>query len=462
MKIKLITVLAALSLTFGAIAKNETKTKISLTPTPPMGWNSWDCLGLDANETQIKAVADYMAANLKKYGWEYVVIDAGWYHPIDINTAKSNTYRPVQNLDKYGRLIPDTVKYPSAKAGIGFKALADYIHAKGLKFGIHVQRGIPWNAVANNTPIKGTGYFAKEVASLTDTCKWSPIMKGVDLTKAGAQEYINSVYKQYAAWGVDFVKVDDMSYPYHKAEIEGVRKAIDNSGRAIVYSLSPGESPISEAKHLSENSNLWRVSGDFWDGWKYLKHQFELLRKWNHFDQPGRWPDADMLPIGKLRKTGGDAWIASLLGKTIAEVTDEYSRFTDTEKYTLMTLWCIFKSPLILGGYLPENDAVTTKLITNAEVIAVNQKAFHRRELRNENGLVIWVSEQPGTGAKYVAMFNLNDGKAQRISVSWKELGLNGKLKVRNIWEKKLIGKFTNEYTAEVEAHGCVLVKIGK
>jgi hypothetical protein len=151
-----------------------------------------------------------------------------------------------------------------------------------------------------------------------------------------------------------------------------------------------------------------------------------------------------------------------LLGKTIAEVTDEYSRFTDTEKYTLMTLWCIFKSPLILGGYLPENDAVTTKLITNAEVIAVNQKAIHRRELRNENGLVIWVSEQPGTGAKYVAMFNLNDGKAQEISVSWKELGLNGQLKVRNIWTKKVVGKFANEYTAQVEAHGCVLVHIGK
>jgi hypothetical protein len=462
MKTKLITVLAALSLTLGAIAKNETKTKVTLTPTPPMGWNSWDCLGLDANETQIKAVADYMAANLKKYGWEYVVIDAGWYHPKDINTAKSNTYRPVQNLDKYGRLIPDTVKYPSAKAGVGFKALADYIHNKGLKFGIHVQRGIPWNAVAYNTPIKGTGYFAKEVANLKDTCIWSPIMKGVDLTKAGAQEYINSVYEQYAAWGVDFVKVDDMSYPYHKSEIEGVRKAIDNSGRAIVYSLSPGESPISEAKHLAENSNLWRVSGDFWDGWKYLKHQFELLRKWDKFDEPGRWPDADMLPIGKLRKTGGDAWIASLLGKTITEVTDEYSRFTDTEKYTLMTLWCIFKSPLILGGYLPENDAVTTKLITNAEVIAVNQKAIHRRELRNENGLVIWVSEQPGTGAKYVAMFNLNDGKAQEISVSWKELGLNGQLKVRNLWTKKVVGKFATNYTAQVEAHGCVLVRIGK
>ena len=247
-----------------------------------------------------------------------------------------------------------------------------------------------------------------------------------------------------------------------KAEIEGVRKAIDHSKRDIVYSLSPGESPISESKHLAENSNLWRVSGDFWDGWKYLKHQFELLRKWDKFDQPGRWPDADMLPIGKLRKTGGDAWIASLLGKSIAEVTDEYSRFTDTEKYTLMTLWCVFKSPLILGGYLPENDAVTTKLITNAEVIAVNQKAIHRRELKNENGLVIWISEEPGTGAKYVAMFNLNDGNARKISVSWKELGLAGKLKVRNLWTKKTIGKFENEYSAEVEAHGCVLVRIGK
>ncbi len=462
MKIRTITVLAAFSLSIGAFANKEIKHDVLLTPTPPIGWNSWDCLGLDANETQIKAVADYMAANLKKYGWEYVVIDAGWYHPKELITSKSNTYKPIQNLDNFGRLIPDTIKYPSAKAGVGFKALADYIHAKGLKFGIHVQRGIPWNAVANNTPIKGTSYFAKDVANLTDTCKWSPIMKGVNLTKAGAQEYLNSVYEQYASWGVDFVKVDDMTYPYHKPEIEGVRKAIDHSKRAIVYSLSPGESPVAEANHLSENSNLWRVSGDFWDGWKYLKHQFELLRKWDKFDQPGRWPDADMLPIGKLRKTGVDPWVASLLGKTIAEVTDEYSRFTDTEKYTLMSLWCIFKSPLMLGGYLPENDAITTKLITHAEVIAVNQHAVNRHEIRNENGLVIWVSEQPGTGAKYVAIFNLNDGKAQEINISWKELGLNGKLKVRNLWSKEAVGKFDNEYTAQVEAHGCILIKISK
>ena len=126
----------------------------------------------------------------------------------------------------YGRLIPDTVKYPSAKAGAGFKPLADYIHSKGLKFGIHVMRGIPWNAVANNTPVKGTSYYAPGIANLDDTCAWSRIMKGIDMDKPGAQEYYNSVFELYAEWGVDFVKVDDISMPYHAAEIEGVHTAI--------------------------------------------------------------------------------------------------------------------------------------------------------------------------------------------------------------------------------------------
>jgi len=434
----------------------------SLAITPPMGWNSWDCLGLDANETHIKAVADYMAENLKKYGWEYVVIDAGWYHPKELITAESRTANPTQNIDQYGRLIPDTLKYPSAKGGVGLKALAAYVHSKGLKFGIHVMRGIPWNAVTQNTPVKGTSYFAADVADLQDTCSWSSIMKGINMEKPGAQEYYNSVYELYAEWGIDFVKVDDMSNPYHTAEIEGVHNAIENSKAPIVLSLSPGPAPVDQRAHLDKNAHMWRISGDFWDDWKWLKRQFGLCNQWDSIYTPGHWPDADMLPIGKLRKTGGDEWIASQLSSTIEKVTDEYSRFTDVEKYTLFTLYSIFRSPLMLGGYLPENDSVTYKIITNEEVIAVNQNSENNHEISNSNGIVIWTADVPGSKAKYLALFNINDGKPVKIDVSLKEIGMEGELPVRDLWAKSDLGKFAGEFSVSVVAHGCMLMKVGE
>lgn len=432
----------------------------SLATTPPMGWNSWDCLGLDANEEQIKAVADYMALNLKKYGWEYIVIDAGWYHPKELITAAAHTPNPTQNMDAFGRLIPDTLKYPSAKGGLGFKPLADYIHSKGLKFGIHVMRGIPWNAEANATPIKGTSFFADKVANLLDTCPWSPIMKGVNMEKPGAQDYYNSVYQLYAAWGVDFVKVDDMSFPYHKAEIEAVHQAIINSGAPIVFSLSPGPAPVNEIAHLTANATMWRISGDFWDDWKWLKLQFGICNQWDSVHTPGHWPDADMLPIGKLRKTGGDAWIASQLGSTIEEVSDEYSRFSDNEKYTLFTLYAIFRSPLMLGGYLPENDSVTNKIITNEEVIAVNKNGSNSHEVRNKDGIIIWTSDDAVTHKKYVAIFNIKDGASAKISVPWTELGIEGEKQIRDLWAKKELGIFNKEFTASIEAHSCLLISL--
>jgi len=448
-----------------AVAGNKGKFPVdfdSLAPTPPMGWNSWDCLGLDANEAQVKAVADYMAAHLKKYGWQYVVIDAGWFHPKELTTAKSHTIDPPQNLDEFGRLIPDAGKYPSSANGVGFKALADYVHRKGLKFGIHIMRGIPWNAVAKKTPIKGTSYFAPDVANLNDVCNWSPIMKGVDMSKPGAQAYYDSVFELYAEWGVDFVKVDDMPLPAHAAEIGAVHQAILNSKAPIVFSLSSNVTPLNQKNYLAQAAHMWRISNDFWDDWKWLKLQFDICRQWDFPRTPGRWPDADMLPLGKLRKTGGDAWIASQLGSTMDKVTDEYSRFTDSEKYSLMTLWCIFKSPLMLGGYLPENDAITDKLITNDEVIAVDQQSVNNHEVRNRDGIIIWIADKPRTKAKYVAIFNLNDGRSENVNVPWSEIGLTGQLKVRDLWAKKNLGRFDGEFAAKVEPHGCVLVKVSE
>ena len=439
----------------------------SLAITPPMGWNSWGCYGLEVNEQQVRAVADYMALHLKEYGWQYIVIDFGWYLPPEFKTAMINSKDPAQNLDQYGRLMPDTIKFPSAKNGIGFKALAGYIHSKGLKIGIHMMRGIPWDAITKATPIKGTDYFAPDVANVNDTCPWSYFMRGVNIKKPGGQEYYNSVLELYASWGIDMVKVEDILNPFHLDEIEGLHNAVINVEEPIVLCLSTGASPLSQMAYMAKNAHTWRIAPDFWDDWAMLKRQFAYIAQWDSVREliplQNRWPDADMLPIGKLRKDGGDPWTATvLLHSTIEKVTDEYSRFTDTEKYTLMTLWCIFKSPLMIGGYLPENDSVTCKIITNEEVIAVNQKSENNHEIRNSNGIVIWTADVPGSNAKYVALFNTNDGKPEKITVSWKETGLDGELTVRDLWAKRDLGKFTGEFSASIEAHGCKLIKVSR
>ena len=249
-----------------------------LAPTPPMGWNSWDSYGTTIKESEVKANADFMASELKQYGWQYIVIDIQWYEP----NAHAHGYRPNAQLsmDSNGRLIPAVNRFPSAANGQGFKAVADYIHGKGLKFGIHILRGIPRQAVAANTPILGSSAHAADVADKTSLCKWNTDMYGVDMTKPGAQAYYDSIVAQYAAWGVDFIKADDMSRPYHKAEIEGLHKAIVKSGRPIVLSLSPGPAPLGEVESLRANAQMWRIEDDLWDNWKSLRAMYDRAESW--------------------------------------------------------------------------------------------------------------------------------------------------------------------------------------
>lgn len=443
----------------GNIQITSSATFNSLTPEPPMGWNSWDCLGLEANEENIKAVTDYMAANLKKYGWQYVVIDAGWYHPKELTTEHSNQKSPKQNIDRFGRLIPDTIKYPSSRRGKGFIELANYIHSKGLKFGIHMQRGIPWNAVSKNTPIKNTPYTAAQIRSFKDSCRWSPIMKYINFEKNGAQDYYNSIINLYADWGVDFLKMDDMpKAPF--PDIEAIQKAIDKCGRQIVYSLSGAQIPES-AEYLAKNANMWRISGDFWDSWAMLKAQFDICARWTNFYMSGHWADPDMLPIGKLRKTGCDKWIADTLGSSITGATDEYSRLSNAEKQTLMTLWTIFRAPLMVGGYLPENDSISLALLTNAEVLAVNKWSKNNQEISNIDGIRIWTANDTVTNDKYIALFNTNDTHV-KIRLLWTKIGLNGTFLVRDLWTKNDIGYFAEKYVTSIGGHACQLIRLKK
>ena len=362
--------------------------------TPPMGWNSWDAFATTVTEDQAKAQADYMAANLKKYGWQYVVVDIQWYEP----NADSFNYRAGARLtmDQWSRLQPATNKFPSAAGGKGFKPLADYVHSLGLKFGIHMMRGISRQAVEQNTPIKGTTFRAADVADTNSTCPWNPDMYGVDMSKPGAQAYYDSIFAQAAAWGLDFVKVDDLSHPYHLAEIEAIRKAIDKTGRPIVFSTSPGATPLEMGPHIMRNANMWRVCDDFWDDWSALFAEFKLMDEWTAYRGPGHFPDADMLPLGAVRQVPGYQG-------------GPWTRFTKDEQVTMMTLWAMARSPLMMGGDLTKNDAWTLSLLTNTEMLAVNQKSSNNHQLFNRDGFIGWIADVPGSQDKYLGLFNTRD-----------------------------------------------------
>ncbi|MGO8817735.1 MAG: glycoside hydrolase family 27 protein, partial [Terriglobia bacterium] len=369
----------------------------TLAPAPPMGWNSWDAYGTTVREEEVKANADYMAKYLAKYGWQYIVVDIEWYTP----RPKTHGYIPDPSnvtLDNFGRLVPAIGRFPSAAGGSGFTHLADYVHSKGLKFGIHIMRGIPREAVARKLPILGTSFTAADVADTANVCPWTGMvdMYGVNTKHPGGQAYYDSIVKLYAQWGVDYIKADDMSAPVQMAEIAALHQAILHSGRPIVLSLSPGPAPLAQAAFFAENANLWRISGDFWDAWPALRENFDLLNNWSRYVKPGNWPDADMLPLGRIGIRG--------------EVgNDRRTRFTPDEQRTHITLWCIARSPLMFGGDLPSNDPTTLALITNEEVLAANQKGTASHQLFSLGDGIAWISTAPDGVSKYLAVFNVGD-----------------------------------------------------
>ena len=388
----LILVLISMGLTIKAQTGNELKFQ-TWALTPPMGWNSWDCFGPSVKETEVKANADYMAANLKQYGWEYIVVDIRWY----VDNQTTGTYNSYANstfiYDEYGRYMPSPARFPSAANGNGFKPLADYVHNLGLKFGIHIMRGVPKIAVTKKMPIKGSTKTAADIYTTSDQCTWLQDNYTVVAAKEGAQEYYNSIFELYASWGVDFVKIDDLSRPYHQDEIELIRNAIDKTGRPIVLSMSPGETPVEKYQHVKTHANMWRTVDDFWDNWSQLNYQFTVCNKWSPYIAPGTWPDADMLPLGHIAIRGERG-------------ADRQTNFTEDEQYTLMTLWSIFKSPLMFGGNLPDNNDFTKSLITNDEVLDMHHSSVNNRQWYNHDDQIAWTADDPKTGDKFVALFN--------------------------------------------------------
>ncbi len=427
--------------------------------TPPMGWNSYNSFGSNVWEPEMRANADFMALHLKQVGWQYVVVDFCWFYPQHIKSTVSNppqfrlkdgAYVPWLAMDEYGRLLPDQNKFPSAHDGNGFKALADYVHSKGLKFGIHIMRGIPRQAVWAKTPIKGApGIDASMIADTTSTCNWLNSMYGVDMTKPGAQEYYNSLFELYASWGVDFVKADDISgsgkTPYYAKEVEAIRKAIDNCGRPMVLSLSL-YMKLPEKEHLKQHANMWRVSPDFWDDWSKVMQQFELADLWQNEKMKGAWPDLDMLQLGVIARRGP-------VGK------ERETKFTPDEQKTHFTLWAISKSPLMMGGDMTVSSKATIEILKNKDIIDVNQLGENARQLVRNEKMAIWTSENPVAKSRYLAVFNLSD-KNEDFKIDLKVLKIKKAKSYRDLWLKKDMGKCPSVFNLQIPAHGCVVYEL--
>lgn len=415
--------------------------------TPPMGWNSWDCYGPTVTEQEVRDNAAYMAANLKKYGWEYIVVDIRWFVEND-KAGGYNQADPRYVLDGYGRYMPAGNRFPSAAGGKGFKELAGYVHSLGLKFGIHIMRGIPKEAVARKLPVKDAeGVTADRIYSPDGQCSWLGDNYTVVGGRPGAQEYYNSIVELYASWGVDFLKVDDIARPYHQAEIEMLRRAIDRTGRPIVLSLSPGETPVDRAGHVGSHANMWRMVDDVWDTWPHITHLFDVCQKWYPYISPGTWPDCDMIPLGRISIRGER-------GK------DRMTRLTRDEQYTVMTLFTIFRSPLMFGGDLPSNDAFTLSLLTNEEVLKMHRQGYGVEQVFNKEGLVAVTSRNVETSEVYLALFNLNDGGDREVSVVLDSIGVQGKCRVADLWNGKKLADTEGSFTRRIKSHGCGLYKL--
>ncbi|MBO6157999.1 MAG: glycoside hydrolase family 27 protein [Firmicutes bacterium] len=428
--------------------------------SPYQGWNSYDYYCTEVTEEEVLANAAVMAKELKSYGWEYVVIDISWYEKKAGSRSREFQYLPFADLcmDEYARLIPDPERFPSSKDGQGFKPLSDKIHQQGLKFGIHIMRGIPRLAAHLHRPIlldDANTVDAAEIADPSNICSWNPYMYGLRPEHPMAQAYYDSIMKLYASWGVDYIKCDDIcreDAPSAHQEIAMLHQAISRCGRDIVLSLSPGPAKITEDTHYQENANLWRITDDFWDTWPLLKEMFRRAELWQGKALPGHYPDFDMLPVG-------------IIGGRFGEKKERRTGFSEEEQRTMMSLWCIFGAPLMIGGELTRLDPFTLDLLTRKDILDMLPYGLYARQLKRTSEEAVWASCSPDQKTCYLALFNLSD--EERAMNFWtaelKAAGLYSEPveAYQELWSGRA-GKSAGGAIAEtVPAHGVRLIRIG-
>ncbi len=416
----------------------------SFLTSPPMGWNSYDFYDTTVNEKEVRANAEYMAKNLKEYGWEYIIVDIEWYSYNAGTRRSEHQYIPFEKveMDEYSRLFPCPDRFPSSKDGKGFKPLADYVHSLGLKFGIHIMRGIPRIAAHMHTSIKGTDVDASEIADPYSISFWNPDMYGLRPDKKESQLYYDSLLELYAEWGVDFIKCDDicrMDAPQAEDEIVMLSKAIKKCGRDIVFSLSPGPARLDKVWIYEKYANMWRITDDFWDSWPLLLNMFERCEHWQNHVKAGSYPDCDMLPLGKI-------------GKGFGDIRD--TRFTKDEQITMMSLWCIFRSPMMLGAELMSLDEDALKLITNRDVLGLLKLDNQAFLAERTHDYAIWCNSDDTS--LYIAMFNISDDERE---ISYSEIG-NDVSECTELWNGNGVSIKGGVLSDTIPAHGAKVYRL--
>ena len=450
--------------------KNTQSTVQPLAQTPPMGWNSFDSYGVYLHEKAAMESLEVFAAKLKPHGYEYFVIDAGWFGEFKL---QEGTIYPAEKhalkmkFNEFGLLQPSDTYFPN-----GFKKLIDRCHELELKFGLHLMRGIPRSAVKANLPIKGTKYFAQDIADTNSICNWNHQNYGVDMTKPGAQEFYNSLMNQMAEWGVDFIKYDDI-VPFPE-EVKGVANAIAQCGRPMILSLSPGGDVDPNHLEAFQKGHMLRVTPDIWDDQKGINECFTEWRKWQGKESAGFWIDMDMIPFGQLQlmspkpkgvtgnesknelmdkiKSGELANFELLAGKGF----NRLSEFTQDQMYTFITMRALAASPLMMGGDLPTLDDFSLKLITDKNVIECNQNGVMGSLVYEEAGIEIWKTQKKDSKDAWIGIFNRTDeGKSISLIPEKLELDATAAIKLQDIWNEKEI---TN-LDFEINPNGVVFLK---
>ncbi len=427
-----------------------------------MGWNSWDAYGLTIDEQQFKANVNVLAG-VVQYGWQYAVIDEGWYMA---NPDGKHLAERKYQINSNGILIPAPGRFPSSADGAGFRPLADWVHHQGLKFGIHIVRGIPREAVDRNLPIAGSTFSATDAADTSSPCPWDDGNWGVKDNAAG-QAWYDAQINAFANWGVDFLKVDCISsHPYRASEIRQIAIAIHKAGRPMVLSLSPGPTPLEDAAEVQKYAQMWRIADDHWDSWTSehkdgefpfgTRDEFDRIARWYTYVGPGSWPDPDMLPFGWLGPHPG-------YGET------RQSHLTPEEEKTEFALWSITRAPLILGANLTRLDDLTKSLLSNQNYLFINQNATYSRPVDASalgpgfENLRVWRASINDPGARgykeYFGFFNLGD-EATTVKTTWLALGMDGKKhSATNEWDNSET-KEGKEITLMLPAHGSQIYEV--
>ncbi len=422
---------------------------------PPLGWNSFDSYGVYLHEKAARANLESMAELLAPYGYEYFVIDNGWFGEYHL---KPGTLYPVEKhasdvrINEFGHVLPSQCYFPG-----GLKSIVDRCHELGLKFGLHMMRGLPRKAYDLNLPIKGTRFRARDIAD-TDprkNCTWCTYNFGVDMSKPGAQEWYDGLIQHLADMGVDLIKYDDI-VPYPR-EVEAVAKAIAKLGKPMLLSLSPGGDVDPAAIKSFQKAQMLRVTHDVWDEAHYIDDCFEAWKRWAGKQTHNFWIDMDMVPFGQLLMMSPKIELNGEDGEATVRLAGKghrrWQQFSPDQMFTFITMRALSASPLMIGGDLPTMDGFSLRLITDPDMLACNQNGVMGNLVSAHDGIEVWITpEKRRDDRGWIGVFNRTD-QLKRVSLTKSFLGLAKDSTLYNIWRGRKQHELTSSSVIEIDTN---------